>query len=272
MPIITTTWGGITLALYVSSLAVYVSVLYANRRGLGPAGSTLLACGLVTHYLALMERSRLLHSVPYQDLAGSMSLFAWLLALTYLGLELVHRQRSIGPLLLPFVVLFFTASAFVAGNTSKAPARGPLFALHVTVTALAYAAFAIAFVLSAIYLVQNRVLRRRHPGSTFWRFPPLETLERVSRSAVLVGVVALVVGVSLGAVWAQRLQGHFWNADAKEIASLVILASYGAYLWLGRTTQWRGARAARLCVFSFVLVVFSYTVVNLYLSRYHRYF
>jgi len=94
----------------------------------------------------------------------------------------------------------------------------------------------------------------------------------MSRSGVFVGVVALSVGIFLGLVWAHRIRGHFWNADAKEIVSFVILACYGAYLWLSRTTRWRGARAAMLCIFNFLLVLFSYTLVNLYLSRYHRYF
>jgi len=34
----------------------------------------------------------------------------------------------------------------------------------------------------------------------------------------------------------------------------------------------RGARASKLCIFNFVIVVLSFTVVNLYLSHSHRYF
>lgn len=260
------------MALYASSLAIYWWLLCTNARKLGPLSTALLAGGIATHYLALLERSHSLQAVPYQDLAGSMSLFAWLLGLTYLGLEVVHRQRSVGALLLPFVLVFFLASAGMPGSSLPAPARGPLFALHVTMNALGYAAFAISFVLSGMYLIQNRVLRQRQPHSIFWRFPPLETLERVSRSAVWVGVCASLAGTVLGFYWSHRLQGRAVTADAKEIVSLLILAVYAGYLWLGRTTAWRGARAAALCAASFLLVVFSFTVVNLYLSRYHRYF
>ena len=264
--------GQAALALYLASLGMYCWWLAANRQRLGHAATSLLGLGIAAHYFALLERSRAVGAVPYQDLAGSMSLFAWLLALTYLGLELVHRQRAVGPLVLPFVLVFFAVSGSIHASAAPAPARGPLFALHVTVNVLAFAAFAISFVLSAVYLLQNRVLRARQPGSAFWRFPPLETLERVSRSAVWLGTAALAFGTVLGFYWAHQLQGRAWNADAKEITSLLILLVYALYLWLGRTTAWRGARAAGLCVASFLLVMFSYTVVNLYLSRYHRYF
>jgi ABC-type transport system involved in cytochrome c biogenesis permease subunit len=262
-----------TLGIYAVSLGLYVWFLYANKRPIGRAATLTLAVGIVLHYLALLERSRWVHSVPYQDLYGSMSLFAWLLAVTYLGLEVFHRQRSVGPFVLPFVLLLFLfANLAPATPPPPPPARGSLFALHVTLNILAYSAFAISFVLSAIYLLQNRLLRDRRLGTVFWRFPALEVLERMSRSSVMVGLASLCFGIVLGFIWVNRIQGRYWNADPKEIATLVILALYVGYLWLARTTAWRGARASVLCVCNFIFVVFSYTIVNVYLSRYHRFF
>ena len=262
-----------TLALYAMSLGLYLWYLYANKRLIGRTATLSLAGGVVLHYLALLERSRSVHAVPYEDLYGSMSLFAWLLAVTYLGLELFHRQRSVGPFVLPFVLILFLVASFgPASPLPKPPARGVEFALHVTLNILAYAAFALSFVLSFIYLLQNRLLRDRRLGTPFWRFPALEVLERMSRSSVIVGLASLTVGITLGFVWVNRIRGRYWNADAKEITTLLVFFFYVGYVWLARRTAWRGARAAMLCVFNFVFVVFSYTVVNLYLSRYHRYF
>ena len=262
-----------TLALYAMSLGLYVWYLYGNKRLIGRAATLSLAGGVVLHYLALLERSRWVHAVPYEDLYGSMSLFAWLLAVTYLGLEIFHRQRSVGPFVLPFVlVLFLVATSVSTTPPPRPPARGAQFALHVTLNILAYAAFALSFVLSLIYLLQNRLLRDRRLGTPFWRYPALEVLERMSRSSVIVGLASLAVGITLGFVWVNRIRGRYWSADAKEITTLLVFLLYVGYVWLARTTAWRGARAALLCVLNFIFVVFSYTVVNLYLSRYHRYF
>ncbi len=268
------TLGNLTLILYVASLALYGWLLYSNHRLLGVTATGLLAAAMAVHWVALYQRALEVQTVPYQDLYGSMSLFGWLLAMTYLGLEVYHRQRSVGPFVLPFVILFLLAGMwFEPALPPKGPdARGPLFALHVTLSILAYAAFAISFVLSAIYLLQNRLLRDRKLGVVFWRFPALEVLERMSRSGVIVGLVALVVGTVLGIVWSKRLHKEFFTGDAKEIASVVVVVCYGAYVWLAGTTRWRGARAARLCVLNFVLVVLSYTVVNVFLSKNHRFF
>ena len=266
--------GYATLALYIVALGLYVWALYNDARWLGRMATALLVVGLGAHWLELLERARAVNNVPYQDLYGSMSLFAWLLVLSYAVVERIHRQRSVGPLILPLVIVLMVVSTLFspASPPPAPPARGSLFALHVTMSILAYSAFALAFFLSLVYLLQNRLLRDRHLGRMFWRFPALELLERMSRSSVFLGVGALILGMCLGFMWASRIRGSFWNGDPKEIASLIILALYGTYLWLGRTTAWRGARASWLCVMNFCVVVFSYTIVNLFLSHYHRFF
>ncbi len=262
-----------TAICYAASVAAYIGFLATARKFLGYSGTVMLVAGLALQYLALLARSRFAHTVPYDDLYGSLSLFAWLLAATYLFLELLHRQRAVGAFVMPVVFAVFLASQ--AGSPAVAtppPAGGPLLALHITLNVLGYAAFALSFVLSLIYLIENRLLRNRHLGSVVWRFPALEVLERMSRSSVVVGLASLVVGIAFGLLWAHRIFGAYWNGDPKEIVTLVILAAYAGYLWLGGTAAWRGARASALCVFNFVFVLFSYSIVNLYLSNFHRYF
>jgi ABC-type transport system involved in cytochrome c biogenesis permease subunit len=263
----------ITIVCYLVSFGGYIAFLATARRAFGRLGTWMLILGLACHYWALIERSRSTHTVPYDDLYGSLSLFAWLLAATYLGLQLFHRNRSVGAFVLPFVIAVFAlAQGPPSASPTPPPAQGPLLALHITLNVLGYAAFALSFVLSGIYLVQNRLLRNRHLGSMVWRFPALETLETMSRSSVIVGLVSLSVGIAFGLLWVNRIFGRYWNGDPKEIITLVILAVYAGYLWLGRTGSWRGARASALCVFNFIFVLFSYSIVNLYLSSFHRYF
>src|ERR1700686_127671 len=263
----------LTLAAYSLSFGCYLAFLNTGRAVLGSCGSMLLGLGLVAHYFALLERSRGLHTVPYHDLYGSMSLFGWLLALTYLGLEFYHRQRSVGAFVVPFIIVFFLAPHLATvARLPPAPARGTVFALHVTLSILAYAGFALSFVLSLIYLAENRLLRNRKLGNVVWRLPPLDLLERMSRSSVLIGLISIAVGTILGFIWVDRLTGQYWFYDPKYVVTLLVLALYAAYLRLSSTTTWRGARASRLCIFNFVIVILSFTVVNLYLSHSHRYF
>jgi ABC-type transport system involved in cytochrome c biogenesis permease subunit len=260
--------------LYAASCACYVSLLYSPRSWLGRTATLLLTAGIVSEYFALLERSHGIHSVPYGDLYGSMSLFAWLLAITYLGLELLHRQRSVGAFVTLLLTIWTlgTMMAVPQQEPASSSARGALFAFHVTLNTWAYAAFALSFVLSLIYLAQNWVLRARKPTAPFWRFPALDVLDRMARGSVSIGLVTLVCGVIMGLVWRHRLSGTYSWDDPKVIVTLAIFALYIAYLGLARSASWRGARAAIICASNFIIVLFSYTFVNRYLTHFHRFY
>jgi HemX protein len=265
--------GSVAAVLYAASLGCYLRKLFAEAKWAGRAASLLLVAALVTHYFALLQRALSIHSVPYQDIYGSTSLLAWFLALTYLGLEFFHRERAMGAFALPLVLLLLSLDLIVTPHTSpRAPARGSVFALHVTTNILAYSAFTISFIFSVIYLVQDRLIRTRRPGALLWRLPPMEDLERMTRNGVRIGLVAMMFGIALGMVVDQRLTGQFFSLDPKVLISFLMLACYGGYLWVARSPAWRGARASLLCAASYFVVVFSYTVVNLYLSRFHRFY
>ncbi len=258
-----------TVVAYALSLALYLIFLNTGKALTGRLGTLLLAAGLVTHYFVLLERSRGAHTVPYHDLygaIGAMSLFGWLLALTYLGLELYHRQRSVGVLVLPFILVFFVAAYLAPADKFSPPAaHGPTFAFHVALNILAYAAFTLSCVLSLTFLIEERFVRKHKLGEVVWRLPPLDLLERMSRSSVLIGLVCITIGT-------YRLSNKYSFYDPKYAVTLLVLILYAVYFRLARTTAWRGARASKLCVFNFVIVFLSFTVVNLYLSSNHRFF
>jgi ABC-type uncharacterized transport system permease subunit len=269
----TQTFAMITVLAYLTSLALYLRFLNGGKEVTGRLATALMFLGLAAHYLALLMRAKGTHVVPYHDLQGSMSLFAWLLAVTYLCLEIYHRQRTVGAFVLPIILAFFFSSYLVPDHPSPpSAAHGVVFALHVTLSILAYAAFALSCVLSLMYLAEERFLRIRKLGDVVWRLPPLELLERMTHSSVLLGLVTITVGTALGYLTVDRQPGQPAFFDPKYIVTLLVLVLYAAYFQLSRTTAWRGARASMLCVFNFVLVVLSFTVVNLYFSQHHRYF
>ena len=265
----------LTLAAYAGAFCCYARILYVPEKWVGRLATLLLAGGIVLQYYALLERSNGMHTVPYDDLYGSMSLFAWLLGVTYLGLEIFHQQRTVGAFVALGLIVWLTLLELLAPPVAAAsapPARGALFALHVTLNTWAYAAFALSFILSMIYLGQDRLLRSRRMGSAFWRFPALDVLDRMALSSVYVGLAALLLGVLMGFAWERRLTGTFALGDPKVIVTLAILIAYIAYARLTHVAGWRGARAAKLCAGNFLVVLFSYTFVNLYLTRFHRFF
>src|ERR1700733_7198834 len=122
----------ITVLCYLASFAGYAIFLATERREAGLAGTIFLWIGVGLHYLALLERSRAEHTVPYDNLYGTLSLFAWLVAVVYIGLELFYQERSVGALVLPVVLIVFIAAQGGTGaSLTPTAARGTLLALHI---------------------------------------------------------------------------------------------------------------------------------------------
>src|SRR5258706_15715958 len=95
----------LTAVAYLLCFGLYVRFLGTGNKLTGRLGTLLLGLALIAHYFALLERSPGLHTVPYHDLYGSMSLFGWLLAVAYFGLALFHRPGSVGVFVLSFALV-----------------------------------------------------------------------------------------------------------------------------------------------------------------------
>ncbi len=268
-------FGFVALACYAASSVLYVIHLKRPRPAVGWAATGLALLGAILNLEALYARSVFLHSVPYRDLVGSMALLGYFLVVLNLLLELRHRDRSLGPFLMPVVFLFLLVALEVPPGSSppRAELKGPVFALHVTLNMAGYAAYAVACALAALYLWAGYSLKSRKLAleGVSLRLPSLSYLERATRTSLGVGVVAGGIGFCLGGYWASRVwrpDHPLWLLDPKVAAALVILVFYAVVL----VRAHRGAApvtTARLAVVGFLLVILSYTVVNLFASRLH---
>jgi ABC-type transport system involved in cytochrome c biogenesis permease subunit len=173
-----------------------------------------------------------------------------------------------------FVLLFVALLNPPAPGDPGPALKGSLFALHVTLNMMSYAAFAVAAALSTLYLVVGHALKSpggRALAGTASRLPTLGFLERANRTSLSVGVLALFVGLTCGFVWAARVwhgEHPLWALDAKVWMAFATLVFYAVVVVRAR----RGASpvtTARLSVLGFVLVLISYTAVNLLVSRIH---
>ena len=269
-------FGLLALVGYAGATVFYVLWLRQPRVASGRLATALAALGAVFNFAFLYARSLSLRTVPYADLLGSMALFGLFLAAMSLILEARHRDRSLGPFLMPASLLFLLHTFLLPGQAAPRPElKGSVFAFHVTLNMLSYSAFAVACALSLLYLVLGRRLKsKRHvlkgPVS---RLPSLSYLEGAARTSIGVGVVSLAAGLAMGFLWAFRVwqeQHPEWILDAKVWGAVLTLVYY---LWVFVRAH-RGAApgtTARLAVLGFVLVLLSYTAVNLFFTKVHSF-
>jgi ABC-type uncharacterized transport system permease subunit len=123
--------------------------------------------------------------------------------------------------------------------------------LHVGLVLVAFAGFTLAAALSALYLWQERRLKRRVTTILRRPAPSLATLDRVAARTVVFSLPLLTLGIAVGI---ERLVQRGDRVDAVVVATCVTWAVWVAYLVL-RAVGWSGRRAAYVALAGFVLVI-----------------
>ena len=259
----------VALCCYMAAEGFAVAHMRRDRPVLGTITTGLLLIGFLIHFGALEIGGRATHTVPYHDLPTSMSLFAWMVIGAYGVLRLIHREASTGPFLLPVAIVFMGFSLLKSpGKELVTDPRltGALFAMHVTLAIFGYAALTLTFVLAQLYLIQTRQLHRRKLGVLFSRLPALDVIWRLHRTAAVHGIVALGTASVLGLIWAKRNWGTYW--DAKVAFTFLMIGIY-LFTLVAPRLGLGGKRTAWVSIGGFGLLLFSYTVVNLFITTEH---
>ena len=143
--------------------------------------------------------------------------------------------------------------------------------VHTVCSLLSYMAFLVAFISGALFLIQERQLKRKQMGLLFHRLPALETLDRLNFLSIGVGFGLLSLGVVFGLWGSRRLLGTWWNWDPKELLTVVLWVAY-LLLWLVRLrATLRGRKVALLSILGFTLVLFTFLGVSRWLPTWHAY-
>jgi cytochrome c-type biogenesis protein CcsB len=225
----------------------------------------LLGLGVVSHVAALALQF-LAAGVPVVGLGEALSVLAVLLVAVFLAVQVRAPLLALGSVVAPLAFgLAFAAVALKGGVEPLPPAlRSVWFPVHVGISLLGDAVFALAFSASVLYLIQERRLKAHRGGGVLQRLPSLETLDRVSHTCLVWGLVLLTLGVMSGIVWAHVAWSNSpWMRDPKIAATLLVWILYVVLLQGRMTAGWRGRWAAQLTIAGFAVIVFSLVGVNL---------
>jgi len=188
---------------------------------------------------------------PWSTWAGSLNLFVWFVVGVYLIWGCNSRFRLVGLGVMPLAAALLVLSWVGGGTDAQRGVAGysDLFlAVHIALVLAAFAGFTLAAALSALYLWQERRLKRRSVDILRLRLPALATLERLTRRTIAVALPALTLGIVVGLV---RLERDGGGVDALMAVTGLTWAVYGGFLFARPT----GRRAAHIALLGFALVV-----------------
>ncbi|MBM3859989.1 MAG: hypothetical protein FJ395_10105 [Verrucomicrobia bacterium] len=252
--------------LFWFALACYAgaSALTARRLQRGSPEGTLhhaslglMVAAFALQTLAMLWRGQHLGRCPLTNLFEVQVFIAWSAVLFYLLIGSSYRVSFLGAFSAPLVAVVL-AMALLA--PIDVPARTPdkhsaWVEFHAAIGILACGALALASVVGAMYLVQERQLKSRRPGRLLFLLPAVDQLDVIGFRLLLVGFVLLTVGMAGGVVSQRIVEPWPWP---KTVWAVVVWCWYALLLGGRAMNWWRGRKAACGAVAGFVFTLASY--------------
>jgi ABC-type transport system involved in cytochrome c biogenesis permease subunit len=270
----------ILLLLYAAASAAYAVQFSRRTFGTSRLATVLLVVAAFAHTFVIgMETMRVGH-VPSTSATSAILSFVWLLALSYLYLELTTGERAMGVFILPLLVALQAIPTFsTAVPEPRLPIlESPWFGVHVSSLLFAYASFAVAGVLGVTYMLQFKEIKAKDLGFFYERLPSLNVLDEMNLRAVKIGWLFLTVGLITGGIWASQLQpspdsarSSMSMADPKIFVAVLCWAVYSFELYAQRGMGWRGRRAAWLSAVGFGIVLLNFVPVSYFFTTSHNF-
>jgi ABC-type transport system involved in cytochrome c biogenesis permease subunit len=253
----------IAFALYIGAVLVHFASLFARREKWARGGLMLAVAGFAFHTAAIVVRTASSGHAPFTNMYESLSFLAWSMVLALI----IFGRKSRVPRLAPYLMLIVVALVALASSPLMPKSATPLVPalqsywlwLHVSVTLLGEAFFAVAFIASLLFLAADTEEKK-------------DRLDALSYRAVAVGFPLFTLGgLVFGMVWAYRAWGRYWGWDPKEVWSLITWFVFALYLHTRIVMGWKGKRSALIAIVGFLAALFTYFGVNYILSGLHSY-
>jgi cytochrome c-type biogenesis protein CcsB len=198
--------------------------------------------------------------VPVQNLHETLSTFGWAIVGVFLMFQIKFHLMVLGALVAPMATLAVVIASILPGPPVELDPlfRGLWRTFHMGTLILGVAAFAIAFLVGILYLVQEKAIKDKKRGFFFRRLPSLNLLDSMGYSCLITGFPLLTFGIITGVIYAQMIRGRFWSWNHKEILAGITWLVYAALLHERLAVGWRGRRAAIMTIVGFVILIFTF--------------
>lgn len=237
------------------------SIFHPNRFN-KTATNYFITAGLCSHSAFLLITCLRSGNLPITTLFESATFYLYIIVLISVALKYLYRFPSLTTFLMPVITGFSIAAVALVGNTLSLTYELKRFwqFAHIIPIFLGYSVFTVSFVLSIMYLTQERQLKKKAFGPLFESLPSLETLDALMWKTITLGFPLLTIGLVSGTVWAKtsNILGELWYLDPTVLLGFLTWLIYAALLHLRLGASFHGTKVAFVTIIGFIIVVFTF--------------
>ena len=262
------------MAVYFALVWVYGKAFFSDSPWAKRIKTILLTCTCVLHLSYLAFRTVVFQHPPVTTIFEIFTVLAFSVTATYFVIELRSHRKETGYFILNIAFFFQLASSLFIKDTPEVPPilRSGLFGAHVSSALLGYAAITIAGAYGLMYLMLYHEMKATRFGIIYKKLPTLETLERMTFTAIKLAFILLGTAILFGIVWLYHVYAGAHYSDPKLIGTVLVWAMYGFLLAARKRFGMKGRQAMILSITGFLVSIFSMTIINIFFSGFHKFY
>jgi len=248
------------ISYLLASLEYFIYLVY-RKPGVSTLATATVVVGLLSHTVIIGLRSQETGYGPYTTSFEVAIFLSWLVVVVYCFTHWRYKIKDLGSFVIPVAFLILLYATFLSKEIVDFPESEfrILLTLHRTLSIIGFAAFAIAFGLGVMYLIQEKQVKSKKLGMMYFRMPSLESLDNLIYKAVAVGFPLFTMGFLTGSIWNIKMsQTSLFSLDLAAIWPLVVGWVLYGLVFFGRYRMgWRGKKIAQVSVIGFITVILS---------------
>jgi cytochrome c-type biogenesis protein CcsB len=265
------------MLMYVGGMFFYFAYFAYRREALRWLGVALVLPGALIHFGAIVSRGFADGHYPLANMYEYSSMLALVAVTAFLLMTIRWPVASLGGGVALFVVVALMGIGYGLYQSPEplVPAlQSYWLKIHVTSMMASSGILVSSFVFAGLYLVKDRSASVRswlNGSAIALRLPSLETLDRLTFRAILLGFPIWTFGTMAGAIWGEHAWGRWWGWDPKETWAAITWIIYAIYLHAHTLRAWRGRRTALIATAGFISIMVTLYAVNLWIVGLHSY-
>jgi cytochrome c-type biogenesis protein CcsB len=255
----------LALTFYFAATIVSITELFRGSKITSRLMFSAVVIGFALHSVSIIYRYITAGHIPITNPHEATSFFAWCIVLIFFLLHLRYKVGLLSSFVMPIIFSMMLVSSLLSREIKPlSPVlQSYWLGIHTVFAFLGNAAFAMAFGIGFMYLIQEHYVKSKRLRGLYERLPSLQALDEINYRLISLGFPLLTLAIITGALWADSAWGRLWNWDPRETWSLVTWFIYAIVLHTRLVAGWRGRRAAIMSIIGFLTIIIAFFGIKL---------